>query len=297
MKFEPKFDEFIHAEEEILKAKLVGIRATIIHPGEKGRSVEYQVMELLRSFLPNEYGLSTGFIVYHKSDCIEFSEKDEPHYKSENDKILISGQLDIIIYDALRCGPIVRLGSCDIFTLESIYGYVEVKTELTNIHSKDEPPPIQKCLQQSDKLRDMRQRFYWEPVRDTFTGMELCVVPNFTSIRSYLFALGASDDLGDSNNLKAIFEKESKQVGGFFSGIYIQGKGFYKSHHCEKADDPLRGTFELLSKDNSLLKFKSELFSGLSRFPRVGKHLTPAIDTYIDELKTPTKFLKLGPYR
>src|SRR5262245_60722705 len=113
--FSPDFLDLSKIEEELLQSKLDAVRKTISHAGEKGRSLESEVTTLLRSFLPGEYGLTTGFIVYHG--------EDGPR---------LSPQLDIIIYDQIRSGPIARLTTCDVLPLEAVYGYVEVKSSLTS---------------------------------------------------------------------------------------------------------------------------------------------------------------------
>lgn len=93
------------------------------------------VREFLRELLPAEYGISTGFIAYHIADCIEeheYTEEGVPTYDcryiAEKDEIRVSSQIDVIIYDALRFGPIVRLGASDVFPLEAVYAYAEVKS-------------------------------------------------------------------------------------------------------------------------------------------------------------------------
>jgi hypothetical protein len=99
----PQFAELNKIEEELLVAKLQAVRMSIVHAGEKGRALEYGVRTLLRSILPAEYGLSTGFVVYHTGDGTR-----------------LSSQLDIIIYDAIRSGPIISLETCDVFHLEAV---------------------------------------------------------------------------------------------------------------------------------------------------------------------------------
>ena len=109
----PQFSALAEIEESTLLARLEAVRKTISHAGEKGRSLENEVSRILRSFLPSEYGLSSGFIAYRSSDGVK-----------------LSPQLDIIIYDALRCCPIARLCSCDVFPIEAVYAYIEVKASL-----------------------------------------------------------------------------------------------------------------------------------------------------------------------
>jgi uncharacterized protein DUF6602 len=115
----PNFSDLNAIEERLLLAKLEAVRAAIVHAGEKGRALENGVQTLLRSILPAEYGLSTGFVVYHTPEGPR-----------------LSSQLDIIIYDALRSSPIVSLETCDVFPLEAVHGYVEVKATLRS--SSDE---------------------------------------------------------------------------------------------------------------------------------------------------------------
>ena len=59
------YSNFVSIEQEALAARLSLTRAVLKHAGEKGRALEHEVASLLRTFLPNEYGISTGFIAYH----------------------------------------------------------------------------------------------------------------------------------------------------------------------------------------------------------------------------------------
>ena len=54
----PEFSDLSKIEEELLVAKLHAARKAISHAGEKGRALESEVLNLIRSFLPIEYGLS-----------------------------------------------------------------------------------------------------------------------------------------------------------------------------------------------------------------------------------------------
>jgi len=106
----PDFATLTRLEDAALSAKLEAVRAIIAHAGEKGRALEEAVTSLLRDILPAEYGLSTGFIAYHADEAVR-----------------LSPQLDIIIYDAVRTGPLARFTACDVIPLEAVLGYVEVK--------------------------------------------------------------------------------------------------------------------------------------------------------------------------
>lgn len=145
----PNFLELNAIEESLLRAKLDAVRAAIAHAQEKGRALENGVRALLRSILPAEYGLSTGFVVFHTTKGPR-----------------LSSQLDIIIYDAIRSGPIVSLETCDVFPLEAVYGYVEVKATLRSSSDEAEKPAdnsIEKCLITNRELRSMTDRRYHLP--------------------------------------------------------------------------------------------------------------------------------------
>ena len=108
------FREFLKLEEENLVAQLRGVRTAIRHGGEKGRVLEESARSLLRRILPAEYGLGTGFIACATSPG----------------EVELSPQLDLIIYDAVRGGALLDLGSCGVYPLEVVHGVVEVKTSL-----------------------------------------------------------------------------------------------------------------------------------------------------------------------
>jgi hypothetical protein len=105
--------DLAHAEERLLSAKLDAVRAAIRHSAEKGRALEVHMLEFLRSFLPREYGLTTGFVAYHDGAASKLSK-----------------QLDIIIYEAIHGAPLASLGTCDVFPIESVLGYAEIKAAL-----------------------------------------------------------------------------------------------------------------------------------------------------------------------
>lgn len=141
------FEDFVEQEEKVLEARLRAARAVLTHPGEKGRSLEGVARNLLRDFLPAEYGLGTGFIAYLTPDGPKLTE-----------------QLDIIIYDALRCGPIARLEGCEVYPLEAVYAYVEVKASIRGTSTEaaeDDRQSVAALVRQSERLRKLLDRVYW----------------------------------------------------------------------------------------------------------------------------------------
>jgi hypothetical protein len=149
-KSSPKFDSLLKAEDEYLTSKLKTARAAFpMHEYEKGASLENVARDFIRTFLPAEYGLGTGFIVW----------REEPKNGTRKSNGLgdipkvVSPQLDIIIYDALRCSPIADLGTAQIFPIEAVYGYVEVKTTFKEY--------IEGILSVAKQLRGVNKRYYW----------------------------------------------------------------------------------------------------------------------------------------
>lgn len=84
------------------------------HQGEKGRLNETHLKATLRRHLPEKFGLGTGFIVSSKT----INNKDNP-------------QIDIVIYDKVTNAPLYQSEAFGVFPVESVYGYIEVKTTLT----------------------------------------------------------------------------------------------------------------------------------------------------------------------
>ncbi len=145
----PSFNEISAIEERILLSKLEIARKLISHSPEKGRSLENEVAAVIRQMLPPEYGVGSGFIVFHGDDGPE-----------------LSSQLDIIIYDAIKGGPLGRMSSCEVYPIESVYGYIEVKASIRVAGPKAKKLPknsLQVCLKQNEILRRMKKRLYWSP--------------------------------------------------------------------------------------------------------------------------------------
>jgi hypothetical protein len=101
------------------------------HQGEKGRLNESHLKNVLRRHLPEKFGLGTGFIVSSRT----INKKDNP-------------QLDIVIHDNITNAPLYTSEAFSIFPIESVYGYIEVKTTLT----KEE---LEKAFRINAKIRNI----------------------------------------------------------------------------------------------------------------------------------------------
>jgi hypothetical protein len=237
--------------------------------------LENGVHTLLRSILPVEYGLSTGFVVYHTPEGPR-----------------LSSQLDIIIYDAIRSGPIVSLETCDVFPLEAVYGYVEVKATLksTSDSAKElAENSIEQCLINNRELRSMKDRRYHLPFASSCT--DTFVMPRdwaakIPSIRSYVFAFEASDSVTqDLARLAQRMADYTKKLGNptHLHGLFIVDHGFLYTNPVDAeaaaADDYFHTYY---TKDRPLAAFKTALIQGLARFPRPQPDWAPAIDEYFE---------------
>lgn len=271
----PDFLALSKIEEDLLVSKLDAARKAISHAGEKGRSLEAEVATLLRSFLPNEYGLTTGFVVYH----------------THNGPCL-SPQLDIIIYDPVRSGPIARLATCDVLPLEAVYGYVEVKASLqsTTDSAKDfADNSIEMCIRKNREIRGMTERQFWKPAKGSPVQAEL-VITQWMSIRSYVFAFEAEGAIARNPDS---FAQRIADVSARFGppihlhGVFVAGHGYYTTRAIDvskaRPEDWYHSEY---TTEQPLAAFKWSLIHGLARFPRFPGHWTPAVDKYHEDETT-----------
>lgn len=82
------------------------------HGPEKGRLNELHLVKVLRNYLPEKFGIGTGFIV------------------AGGETIQESPQCDIVIYDRHNNKPFFYSESWQIYPIEIVYGIIEVKTTL-----------------------------------------------------------------------------------------------------------------------------------------------------------------------
>jgi hypothetical protein len=263
----PDFTLVTQREEEYLAARLEAVRALITHPGEKGHALEAQVTSFLRGLLPAEYGLSTGFVAYE-----------------HNGDVKLSPQLDVIIYDAVSSGPLARLEALDVFPLEAVYGYVEVKATLRSITG---------CLRQNRLVREMTCRRYWAPVPHSRIKSEL-VTGHDVPIRGFVFAFGVEGDQAISPvRLARSMSDASRRLGSFTSssgvlttrthlhGVLVAGKVLLRTRAAEPGSAQLQDLYQVdYVEQHALAHFKSSLLLSLARFPRAPERSTPALDRY-----------------
>jgi hypothetical protein len=269
----PQFSELNKIEEELLVAKLQAARASILHAGEKGRALEYEVRTLLRSILPAEYGLSTGFVVYHTDEGPR-----------------LSSQLDVIIYDAMRSGPVISLETCDVFPLEAVYGYVEVKATLQSSSDEAKEPAdnsIEKCLLKNRELRAMKDRRFWTPMAGSSVKTGL-IKQEWMSVRSYVFAFEPVGSV--ATNLAELAQRIaniSKRQGPptHLHGVFVANHGFLYTRPVDTSKAVTEDYYHIgFTRDHALLAFKTQLLQGLARYPRPPEQWTPAIEQYFQQV-------------
>ncbi len=261
----PEFAALTGIEETALIARLDAVRKTISHAGEKGRSLETELMTLIRSFLPNEYGLSTGFVA-------ALGAKGP----------ILSSQLDIIIYDALRSGPIARLGSCDVIPLEATYAYIEVKASLLSTSDGAEKyadNSVETCIKKNSALRALKNRYYYAPEPNTTTKSKafgMSCVP----IRAFVFAYEATGDIAqDPSKFAERISRFSRTTGdAHLHGVFVGGTGYYASVASEPNTPPADQYRVRFRTDHLFASFKWGLLHSLSRCFRYPENWTPALN-------------------
>lgn len=87
------------------------ISMQINHKGSKGSYRESVIKNFLEPLLPQKYGLGKGEIIGHTKN--------------------VSKQADIIIYNKLEFTPLLVCEDMQVFPIESLYGIIEVKSQLS----------------------------------------------------------------------------------------------------------------------------------------------------------------------
>ena len=276
----PNFRKLLQVEEGMLKARLDAVRAAIEHNGEKGRGLEQHAVALLRDMLPNEYGVTTGFIAH------AVTEVGLPA------RVELSPQCDVIIFDAVRGAPIVNLGSSQVVGIESVYAAVEVKASFSS-KARD-------IANWSAKIRQLTLRHYVfheerdaDPVREgdrlraramADVGVEdparMRVImpreqrrawePPLTFALAFEYGDGREPGVDEARDRL----KECLGADGQLDGLLIPGCCALWSD----TDGSVGGT-----REDALAKWRNLVVGGLSAFPRPGSTMTPDLRPYFDE--------------
>lgn len=225
-------------ERDVLAAQVEVVRATIDHRGEKGRVLESYVTRFLRDALPQQYGITTGFIAFPP--------------RARGGVPTLSGQLDIIIYDALHGSPLMRLPTCDVLPLEAVFAYVEVKARLSG---KTGESSVFGCVRQAQQVRQHTRRFF---LAGTDVNSASVVRVDATSVRSYVFAFDGP------RNADVQLRRAAERLGSLaeLSGLFINARGFYRSRPNASPE------VDHAPASHALATFRHAVVHDLARFDR-----------------------------
>ncbi|HOB74124.1 MAG TPA: hypothetical protein PKG54_06325 [Phycisphaerae bacterium] len=110
----PRFDDYWQLRMEGATSRLKAAQKIVSHTGTRGSLAEALLRELIREFLPQRWGVGTGFIM-----------------SADRQR---SNQVDVLIYDQFAASPIYRDGELVILSPKAAKVAVEVKSYL----NKDE---------------------------------------------------------------------------------------------------------------------------------------------------------------
>ena len=238
-KTNPDLLELLSAEEGILLSRLKATRSAAGLQGEAGAPATEDVRRLLRDMLPAEYGIGTGFVVHHAAAAVESTPLEREgrrvrryRYRPELDEVLLSPPYDLLIYDAVRSGPLVRLGHRDVFPLEAVYGCVQIVGAMGRRKDREGRTQADRLFDQAAQLRQMRVRLYWTPVRGTYAKSVCFPYPpdDAAVIRAYCLILDA-DALGSKADVQSLLQdawQAQPESLACLDGIYVHGKAFFR---------------------------------------------------------------------
>lgn len=278
----PAFSRISQLQERGLHDQLLAARELISHPAEKGRSLEGNVAAILRELLPAEYGIGTGFVAFHGPNGPE-----------------LSVQLDIIIYNAVRGGPLARLAACQVYPIEVVYGYVEVKATIclpksTVKMSADNS--IQSCMKQNHVLRQIKTRHFWDasyggsPISDSLETVE-----DWLSLRAFVFAFEAEGAAAKNpDRLAQGMSDYARRYDAHLHGVLVLDQVYLSTIPVDtKTADPQDYYHVSYTTEHPFTAFKLHLLKALGTFQRPSDYWIPAWETYFE---LPTKWKEAVPH-
>ncbi len=161
-------------------------KALVEHNAEKGRIVESALKTALRTMLPARYKLGTGFVITATGRS--------------------SPQLDIVIYDDLENAPIIMEGGVGLFPVECVYGFIEVKSDLTASGIAKAAEDVSKVRAlASDKIYVGYETHEPTPGKPEVRGLS---IPSNLPPRSFIFALRSA--MSYASCLQAVQDETTK---------------------------------------------------------------------------------------
>jgi len=233
--------DFVH---ESLKSSLELRSKLLAHPAEKGRFNENQLGKVLRRFLPKKMDIGTGFIA-----CSDRNAS-------------ISRQQDIVIYDSWQNVPLFYDEVLNIFSVESVYGTVEVKTTLTAEN-------MEEAFSSNKEIRDMainHGKFYVVPsFRTAPKKSELAEYDKASSNTPPRFFLFAYDCVFEKlETLKRHFEEQSIKNGSHCHGLCVLTKDWFIARNAYDKNEYGQKQISVSYNVNGFSIFISKLIKSLN---------------------------------
>lgn len=111
LKDKPTLKELMLAKQDEMEAALSANRRVMPHEGEKGAAAELRWREMLESYLPKRYTVSSGFVVDHNGDT--------------------SDQIDVIVHDKQYSPFLFHAGTSCFVPAESVYAIFDAKQAIS----------------------------------------------------------------------------------------------------------------------------------------------------------------------
>lgn len=233
---------YAKALENLAQAQKAQIDSYFKHPGEKGRMNEQVVVDLLRQISPKKYSFGTGFIIDTRND--------------------ISPQCDIIVYDAFHNQALFGEATANVYPIECVYAFIEVKTTLNKIE-------LTKTLNAIEKIRSMAQngKYYkseelvWEKTDNDYIGQNRQVKSTIIlPPRSFVFAFQSTLPRKQST-LSDRLRSECNKNHKHFHGMFMLDSNTFVRRLPNK-DKPAEFEF-----DSGIKRFIWQFLEELNNFP------------------------------
>lgn len=131
----PNIHDIVTHNLKILETKLARIRIATNHSSIKGTLLEKAVCDFFQTMLPNNLGITSGFIIDSNGNQ--------------------STQLDLIIYDNLKGCTFFNEGGISILPCEFVHCAIEVKTSINSTE-------LQKCAEASRKIKQLERKAFYK---------------------------------------------------------------------------------------------------------------------------------------
>lgn len=132
--------KYYHGITQQIRSEVDFINSLFQHQGLKGEGNETILRDLVRRFIPKQYGVSTGVVI------------DKHGHQSR--------QCDIIIYDTFLYPSLLSLSNIHLFPVDIVYATIEIKTTLNAQSSKEALLNIS-SIKNLDIITD--EFILWEP--------------------------------------------------------------------------------------------------------------------------------------